>query len=63
MAMAPYTMAQAALGEVLWSPDYTHYPRIAGLNEARLAYWRCGVRARGVSAEPIAPGWCPRKPH
>ena len=56
-------MAQAALGEVLWSPDYTHYPRIAGLNEARLAYWRCGVRARGVSAEPIAPGWCPRKPH
>ena len=32
--------------------------RIPGLNEARLAYWRCNVRARGVAAEPITPGWC-----
>ena len=53
----------AALGEALWSPNTTDYPRIPELNTERLAYWRCNIRARGVAAEPVAPGWCPLAPH
>jgi len=53
----------AALAEILWSPGYGTYPRIASLNIERMEMWRCRARGRGVSAEPIQPGWCPRAPH
>lgn len=53
----------AAFAELVWSTDYSSFPRIPGLNADRLAYWRCNARTLGIAAEPIAPGWCPRVPH
>lgn len=48
----------AALAELLWSPGWDDYPRIKQLNDVRLAEWRCRIRRRGVSAEPIYPDRC-----
>lgn len=53
----------AAVAELLWSPDSTLYPKVAGLATERIAALRCRIRRRGVNAEPIEPSWCPFAPH